>query len=90
MSKQEDIQMNQVAGMMMSMVKPMIKQSYGKPESEAVKDQVDIMASAIVRMFPGLTVLIDADDVKGLMYNMKQKDLDEFYETVELALGARK
>lgn len=90
MNKNEEAQVNQVMGMMLSMVKPLIKQQYGKPESESVKEQIDIMASVITRMFPGLSVLISPEDVKGLMYNMKQNELDEFYTTVELALGARK
>jgi hypothetical protein len=81
--------MEQMAGMLFGMIKPILKQSMGIPETEAVKKQVDVIAASVMSIFPQLEIMVTLEDVQGLMYNMKQADLDRFYEMVAVALTER-
>ena len=86
----EDEQMNQMAGMMFSMIKPLIKGHCGKPENNSVREQCDIIAGAVIEIFPALEVMVSLEDIKGLLYNLDQDKLDNFYEVVQKALQHRR
>lgn len=79
-------------GMMKEILKPLLNLSKKNiPESPEIKEQIDILADGIYILFRnGIAMFgIDSNTLKNLLYEMKQKDLDELYVIVAKAMTKR-